>query len=309
MKEPSFRGNRIKVTIGICVKNSEQTIEKAIRSVLNQDFPRKSMQLIIVDGNSHDRTLEILKANLENANTEAEIFSESSGLGVARQIVVDNAAGDFIIWVDADNILSNSYVRGQIDFMDNHPEVGIAAGRYGFCFGSGLAANLENIFYATDSVLDENGVPRRRNLAGTEGAIYRVKAVRQIGGFDTRMNGACEDYDVAYRMKQSGWGISYTKEILIESTRKSWSELWKQYVWYGRGGHFVFHKCPSAIKLWKMSPMAGFVVGVLSCPAAYLLFHKKIVFLLPFYNVYKMLAYFYGFFNAHLDEYGHFKTK
>jgi len=307
MQEATSQVHAVKVTVGMCVKNNEATVKEAIDSVVNQDFPHESMELIIVDGNSQDRTLKILMESLRNTELDTKIFSESSGLGMARQIVVNKASGDYIIWVDGDMILSKTYVRRQVAFMDDHPEVGVASGKYNIHSGQGIVADLENIVFAVDSVYGGKVASKFGYLPGTEGAIFRVKAIRQIGGFDTRMNGAAEDTDIAYRMKYGGWENAITEEMFTEFTRESWIELWNQYAWYGRGGHFIFHKNPEVISLWKMTPMAGFLAGVLRCPQAYLLEHKKAVFLLPFHYTYKRLAWFFGFLRAHLDGYGHSK--
>jgi len=90
-----------KVTIGICVKNAETTIREAVESILNQDFPHELMKLIIVDGNSTDKTLSTIMNCLKKTNMKTSIFYENEGLGKARQIVVENAKGDYIVWLMA----------------------------------------------------------------------------------------------------------------------------------------------------------------------------------------------------------------
>jgi glycosyltransferase involved in cell wall biosynthesis len=296
----------VRVTIGMCVKNSEKTVKSALESVLNQNIPRHEMELIIVDGYSNDSSVKFLKERLKKTDIKFRFFFENSGLGMARQMVVDRAIGDYVIWVDADMILPQSYVLKQVSFMDDHPKVGIAAGKYALYIGQGTVADLENIVYAVDSVYGEKGASKFGHLPGTEGSIFRLNAIRQIGGFDTRINGASEDIEVAYRMRRKGWELAITNEKFAESTRQSWLSLWTQYVWYGRGSHFVFHKDSGGISLWKMMPMAGFLAGVLRTPKAYLLIHKKTVFLLPFHYTYKRTAWLFGFISAHVDGYGHF---
>jgi glycosyltransferase involved in cell wall biosynthesis len=305
MEQPNLHGNAVKVTVGMCIKNSEGLVKKAVGSLLVQDFPHQLMELVIVDGNSKDRTLEILKESLTKTDIRVRIFSEKSGLGMARQMVVDMANGDYIVWVDADMILPRSYIFRLVTFMDGNPAIGIAGGRYAARIGQGVAADLENIVYAVDSLDGERG-SKFGYLPGTEGSIFRVAAIRQIGGFDVRMNGAAEDTEIAFRMNQSGWGIVRLEEMFAESTRPSWSSLWDQYVWYGRGGHFIFHKNSNAINLWKMTPTAGFLAGSLRSPKAYLLTHRAIVFLLPLHYAFKRVAWYFGFVRAHFDGYGHF---
>jgi glycosyltransferase involved in cell wall biosynthesis len=305
----ALESNSAVVTVGMCVKNAEPIIKKAMNSLLNQTFPAQNTELIVVDGNSKDATVKIIKENLSSNLQSVKILSENSGLGFARQMVVEKAAGKYIVWLDADMTLSCDYLKNQVQFMESHPEVGIAGGKYSVHIGHGLAADLENIVYAVDSVYGQRGNASKFGyLPGAEGAIYRVEAVRGVGGFDTRINGAAEDTEMAYRVRAKGWALTMTKETFTESTRGSWLSLWKQYVWYGRGGHFIFHKDPNALNLLQMSPLAGFLAGILRSPGAYLLTHNKSFFLLPVHYTYKRLAWFFGFCDAHLNGYGHKPT-
>ncbi len=294
------------VTVGLCVKNGAPIIKKAIASLCRQTFPAQNTELIVVDGNSQDGTLKIIQDNLKANFGNIQILQENNGLGIARQMVVQKASGKYIVWLDADMTLAGDYLENQVAFMEQHPQVGIAGGKYNVHIGHGLAADLENIVYAVDSVFGQRGNASKFGyLPGAEGAIYRVEAVRAVGGFDTRINGAAEDTEMAYRVRAKGWELATTKEMFTESTRASWQSLWNQYVWYGRGGHFIFHKNPASLSLWKMSPLGGFLAGILRSPGAYLLTHNKSFFLLPIHYTYKRLAWFFGFCDAHISGYGH----
>jgi glycosyltransferase involved in cell wall biosynthesis len=298
--------NSVVVTVGLCVRNAESIVKKAVDSLCNQTFPAGKTELIVVDGNSKDQTVKIIKNNLKQDFASVKIFSESSGLGFARQMVVEKASGKYIVWLDADMTLSKEYLQNQVQFMETHLEVGIAGGKYNVHIGYGLAADLENIVYAVDSVYGQRGNASKFGyLPGAEGAIYRVAAVRQVGGFDLQIKGAAEDTEMAYRVRAKGWELTMTKEMFTESTRSSWQSLWSQYVWYGRGGHFIFHKDPNALNLLQMSPLAGFLAGILRSPGAYLLTHNTSFFLLPIHYTYKRLAWFFGFCDAHINGYGH----
>ncbi|MCL5877808.1 MAG: glycosyltransferase [Candidatus Bathyarchaeota archaeon] len=294
------------VTVGLCVKNAAALVKNAIDSLCCQSFPPENIELLVVDGNSQDGTIQIIKNNLKRTFGDTQFIEESSGLGIARQTVVQKAQGKYIVWLDADMTLPNDYLENQVAFMEQHPEVGIAGAKFNVHIGFGLAADLENIVYAVDSIYGQPGKASKFGyLPGAEGAIYRVTAVRGVGGFDPRINGAAEDTDIAYRVRADGWELTFTKARFTESTRTTWRSLWKQYMWYGYGGHFIFHKDPNSLNLVQMTPIAGFIAGVLRAPGAYLLTHKKSFFMLPFHYTYKRLAWLFGFFRAHLKGYGH----
>jgi cellulose synthase/poly-beta-1,6-N-acetylglucosamine synthase-like glycosyltransferase len=289
------------------VKNAEATVEQAIAGILKQDFPRASIELIVVEGFSHDQTFAIVKDVLSEVNIDYKIYRDDKGLGAARQTVIDSARGVYIVWVDGDMILPHDYVREQVEFMENNHSVAVAGGKYGLHMGQGIVADLENLVYAVDSIYGEKGASKFGHLPGTEGAIYRVEAIRQAGGFDINIKGAAEDSELVYRLITKGWDVKVTNEFFVESTRNSLFSLWNQYFWYGYGGHFIFHKNADMLTLWKMTPPAGFMAGLLRFSGAYMLTHRKMVFLLPLHYTFKRIAWLFGFFRAHLEEYGHGK--
>jgi glycosyltransferase involved in cell wall biosynthesis len=286
------------VTIGLCVKNNEDTIREALNGIVNQNFPGELMEIVVVDGCSQDRTLSIIKEVLSKTSIRVRFFSENKGLGFARQIVVDSALGKYIIWVDGDIILSKDYVKEQVDFMEQHPDVAIAVGSFGLLPNDNWVAFLENIGYVIES-LRHRGMATS-NLLGTEGSILRVKAIRMVGGFDPDIKGAQEDTDVAYRLYSARWKFHRTNAVLYERQRRTWRDLWKQHSWYGYGLHFIQHKNKGR-NMFVNKSNDRIIISF----KAYKLTHRKVVFLLPLNFVFKKVALLFGFFKAHMDGYGH----
>jgi cellulose synthase/poly-beta-1,6-N-acetylglucosamine synthase-like glycosyltransferase len=295
----------VTVTIGFCVKNMEETVGKALSSLESQDFPHDLLEIVVVEGFSNDGTFSIVKNHLSKLDIDYRIIRNNDGLGAARQRVVQDARGRYIVWVDGDMILPSDYVRKQVEYMENNNSIAVAAGKYGLHIGQGLVADLENVVYATDSVFGEKSASKFGYLPGSEGSIYRVEAVRQVGGFDPNIKGAAEDTELDYRLLRGGWTLGSADAFFVESTRPNLFSLWHQYFWYGRGGHFIYHKDSNVLKLWKLTPPAGFAAGLLRCSGAYSLTHKKMVFLLPLHYTFKRIAWLLGFIKAHLDDYGH----
>jgi glycosyltransferase involved in cell wall biosynthesis len=294
--------DKVKVTVGVCIKNEEASIEKALESIFQQDFPHNSMELIIVDGYSKDKTMRIVKKALQKTDFKYNVIYDNHGLGSARQIVVEEASGDYIVWVDGDVRLSKDYIRQQVDFMERHRKVGIAGGKYALLEGN-LAFFLENVAYVVDS-FKSAGKPHPK-LPGSEGSIYRTEAVKQVGGFDKNIKGACEDIEVAYKMKEIGWSLVTNNAVFEESCRSTWRGLWNQYCWWGKGGHYLFHENRRINPVYEMIPPAGLLAGLLRTSTAYSITHKKRVFLLPFHYTFKRIAWCCGFLEAHLNGYGH----
>jgi glycosyltransferase involved in cell wall biosynthesis len=287
-----------KVTIGVCVRNGEALIKNAIMSIMDQDFPHELMEVVFVDDGSEDRTLSVIREQIPKMDMNVKVVSQKwKGLGVTRNVVVNSANGEYIIWVDCDMVLHKNFVRKQVEFADKHPDVGIAKGSYGLYDTSSLLAYLENID-AIVKHLDE------RNLfseaLGTGGSIYRVEAIKKVGGFDENLKGVGEDMDAETRIKKAGWSLQVSPAEFYEMRRNTWRTLWDEYFWHGSGGHSVFRKLAPHSLHYKLFPPTAILEQFSRSFAAYRLVHKKVVFLLPFHWIFKRIAWCLGFSMSYL---------
>lgn len=293
-----------KVTIGVCVKNGASTIREAIESIINQDFPREFMELIVVDGYSEDKTLSIIEDSLKNTEIKSKIFYENKGLGYARQMVVDNAEGNNIVWVDGDMVISEDYVSKLVEFMERHPEVGIAKGKQAW-ESRNLLGTLEAYSRAAGKMVDYSSEKARSKSLGTSGSIYRIEAIRQVGGFDGNLRGYGEDWDIEIKARAAGWSLHTTDAKFLDYERHglTWKNLWSRYWRRGYDTHYFLHKNRGLLKHYRMFPPAAFLSGLLRAHTLFKLTHEKKVFLLPFQYVFKMTAWYIGFIRSHLDSY------
>jgi len=288
---------KTKVTVGVCVRNSAVTVKEAIESIINQDFPSELIEVIFVDDGSNDDTLSIINKYVSGVVVNAKVFHQDwQGLGLSRDVVVNNASGEYVVWVDGDMVLPKDHVRKQVEFMDAHPEFGVGGGKRGFFPSQNSIADLENVSFM---VYESNGVVDDR-LPGTGGSVFRVEALKQVGGFDANMSGVGEDLDVAYRIRTAGWLVGKSGAVFFERARDTWQGLWKQYFWHGYGLKKLYRRNPKVFSIAKMTPLAAFVGGALRVPDAYREMRRKSVLLLPFHFAFKMTAWCFGFANGKL---------
>jgi glycosyltransferase involved in cell wall biosynthesis len=291
-----------KVTVGICVKNGAATLSDAVESVQAQDFPHGLIEVIFVDDGSTDDSLPIMRSYVRTMSISARVFSQEwRGLGASRQLVVEQAQGEYIVWVDCDMVLPKDHVRKQVEFMDANPRVGLAKARYGTVNCESVIAALENLPFV---LYDSNDGSLDVKLPGTGGAIFRVCALRQVGGFDVHLKGVGEDQDVAYRVKHGGWLIERSSAIFYERRVRTWAGLWKKWLWYGQGNFHLYLKNRNIFSLYRMNTIAGLVNGCLRMRDAYRKIHKSYVLLMPFQLAFTMTAWCAGF----SEEKQHFRS-
>jgi glycosyltransferase involved in cell wall biosynthesis len=280
------------VTIGICVRNGEKMLPDAVSSVLNQNFLLSEMEIIFVNDGSSDKTREIINHYaLQLGNQVKAIHSTWKGLGNARQTVVENALGEFIVWVDCDMLLAKDFIKKQVKFMKTHTQAGIGKARYGINKNERLVAALENMYFLTDL---PGEVTVSSESLGTGGSIYRSKAIKEVGGFDRKIRGAGEDTDAENRIRAKGWKLYITNAVFYERRRETWRSLWDEYFWRGASWKLIVNKNREMVNITKVLPPVAVFLAVTKIPAIYRLTGQKRAILLPLHYVFKRTAWFLG---------------
>lgn len=96
------------VSVIIPVYNSDCLLEKCLNSVIEQDF--KNIEIILIDDGSTDSSGKICDA-YTNLYSNVKVFHvPNKGVSIARNIGLDNAIGDWILFVDSDDYLDKSYI-------------------------------------------------------------------------------------------------------------------------------------------------------------------------------------------------------
>src|SRR3989344_2119810 len=91
------------LTIVVCSKNSESLIENCLKEI---KFNAPESELIVVDADSTDKTVEIAKKYADKV-----ISDHRKGLSFARQLGIDNASNDFVAFVGPDNVMERETIE------------------------------------------------------------------------------------------------------------------------------------------------------------------------------------------------------
>lgn len=114
-----------RVSVVIPVYNSEKTIKQAIDSVLHQTAFNEIKEIMIVDDGSTDSSPDIVKnIILDNPKVQIKcIRQKNSGVSCARNVGMENATGEFIAFLDADDLWLPQKIERQLQVLDEHPEI------------------------------------------------------------------------------------------------------------------------------------------------------------------------------------------
>src|SRR5580700_4981252 len=106
------------VSVLIDTYNHERFIEKAIVSVLEQDFPSADREILVVDDGSTDRTPEILR----EFSSQVSVFSKSNGgQASAFNVGIPKCRGEIIVFLDGDDWWAPGKLRRVAHLMASDP--------------------------------------------------------------------------------------------------------------------------------------------------------------------------------------------
>lgn len=103
------------VDIIIANYNSHKTLKKTITSVFAQTY--KNWKLFIVDDNSNNQTINLLKKYKNNKKIKIFYLNKNMGAGYCRNLAIKNSTSKFISFLDSDDLWNKNKLKHQIDFM------------------------------------------------------------------------------------------------------------------------------------------------------------------------------------------------
>lgn len=112
-------------SIIMCTYNGGDRLLKVINSVITQElYDELVEQFIIVDNNSNDNTKDIVYKYLSEKGNISYSFERIQGLSFARLNGVNLSTGEWIIFIDDDNILKEQWLKSAEEYIKSHKDVG-----------------------------------------------------------------------------------------------------------------------------------------------------------------------------------------
>lgn len=199
--------------------NSQNTLKDSLTALKQAVIP-ESYELIIVDNNSTDKSLEIVNMYFP----EAKVIKNIMNLGFAKacNIGVRNASGDYILFYNPDLIIDPNSIGNLLKIFDEVDNVGAVTGRMRFNDNTFQPTcrkfpTKENIIFSRGSIFpsflkksnrytlpDYDKVTEVDAVAGTF-TMVKKEVFEKIGMFDKRFFMYMEDSDLCLRLNQAGY--------------------------------------------------------------------------------------------------------
>lgn len=194
------------VSVIIPCYNYGHFIAQAIESVLEQTYT--ALEVVVIDDGSADNTGKVVQHFCERDSRVTYYKQANAGLSAARNTGLERIKGDYVQFLDADDLLEKDKLEQQVKLFEAHPEADIVYGsvRY-FTRDPYDPADRKLTYWGPD----QEWMPRlagkgkvilaqalKGNFSHLSSMLFRRRIVKQTGFFDTGMK-AMEDYEFLLR--------------------------------------------------------------------------------------------------------------
>jgi glycosyltransferase involved in cell wall biosynthesis len=226
------------VSVVVPTRDAARTITRCLESVLAQTWP--AVELVVVDNRSSDGTWEVAGRLAHVAVQGGPERSAQRNLGVER------AGGEWVLWVDADMVLAPDTVERSLEAAHAGgaaavflPEVSVGSGFWARCRA------LERRCYHREPRIE---APR----------LVRTDVLRDAGGFDTGLTGT-EDAALRNRLLSGGVGLAWADTVVVhDEGRLRLAPVLRKRFSYG-GSLPRYHRTnPGAVKAQASGTLAAY---------------------------------------------------
>lgn len=220
------------VSVVIPCYNVENFIEECINSVYKQSY--SDIEVICVDNNSKDKTMEILLKLKRERYPNLIIDSEKKkGASSARNKGLAIAKGDWIQFLDADDLLLCSKIERQIALLSESTEKDIA-----FVVGDFYRRNVKGV---DKEVRCKNKDAFKSlfvsNLGITSANLFNRKKISETGGWNEQLYSS-QEAELMFRMLKNGWQYLFDDNLNTiirerefgQISSQNFSENWHQHI-------------------------------------------------------------------------------
>ncbi len=206
----------VKVSVIIPTYNYEDFIWDAVDSVLNQSY--SDYELIVVDDGSTDNTAEKLK---KYKGKIQYYYQKNQGPGAARNLGIKKSTGEYICFLDADDIFLPNKLEAQISLINHRGEMDL-----GLVYSDFLCIDEYNLsilkYYKCKSFTSQSDALKylyKSNYINTSTVMINKKCLEEIGLFNEKYR-YLEDLDLWLRIGQT-YKFTYINKPLVKTRSHS----------------------------------------------------------------------------------------
>jgi len=245
------------VSIIVAAHNEEKNISRTINSLLALNYPKNKLEIIVVNDESTDNTINIVKKfkQVKLINNKHKGIGKASAVNAGIRI----SKGEFFGVLDADSEVDKDSLKTVLTYFSNE-KVGCVITPITVIEAKNLYRGLQKIEYAFTAMIREL-MSRINTLYYSHGvlSVLRTNLIRKLGYFDE--NNLTEDLEIAMRLKSKGYEVRMaSKALTYTRVPGTFKDLWNQRVRWYRGFMQNLIKYKYVIFNKKYSLFGGFQI-------------------------------------------------
>lgn len=200
----------------ICSRNRASQLAECLAKIPNDSFEAHDVELILVDSASSDETAEMMAEQSAKAIYPVKcITAPKAGLGLARNLGIEAATRELLVFTDDDCYFSDDYIVQLLHHFDKE--------RYQFCGGRILlwdetdamvSVNYHNEFF----LIPAGCFLAAGTIQGGNMVIHR-DVIEKVGGFNPHLGAGtqlrCEDIELLGRAGMNGFTGAHLPQLVV----------------------------------------------------------------------------------------------
>ncbi len=284
------------VSVIVPLYNEEKYIGGCIDSLINQTYPLNKMEWIFIDGNSTDRTVEIIKKYAETESYPIVLLhNEKKKTPYALNMGIQKASGEYIIRLDAHSYFYPDYIEKCVYYLettDADNVGGIAETEASGMMGKAIAKMLSTKFGVGGS--DFRLGDGNRYVDTVPFGAFKREVFETLGLYNPKLLRS-EDNDMNSRIREHGGKIWLAEDIRFKYfCRDSIGGILKMAIQNGNALFFTLRENPKAMGLRHFVPFF-FFLSLLVLPIAMCFFPFVKYLLVAELSMYMLLNVFFSF--------------
>jgi glycosyltransferase involved in cell wall biosynthesis len=214
-----------KISVIIPTYNRETELMKSIQTVMDQTY-KGDIEIIIVDDSEKSLKQKIDKFFSKTLHKNRKINyihkAKKEGAPLARNIGIKQSSGDYIAFLDDDDLWKPKKIEKQVDLLEKNKDVALV-----ICYSLDKRFGQERICKPPEIITHEM-VLKSFNLSSSSSYLVRKTALDELGGFDITLPSA-QEYDLAIRLSKQ-YEVRCVPEVLMiqHETKGQISENWNR---------------------------------------------------------------------------------
>ncbi len=228
-----FKGKYPTVTIIVPCWNEESTVSKTIHSLLNLDYPKDKLKIMIVDDGSTDGTWNVVQKFQNNAQIEL-YTKENGGKYTALNFALERVQSDLVGCLDADSYVHKDALKHIIVYFQDK-EIMAVAPSVKLWQPKGVLQLLQKVEYGF-GIFTRKMFHYMQAVYITPGpfSIFRREVFEKLGGYEHAHN--TEDIEIALRMQKNHFKIAHAHNAEVYTVApRTIKTLMKQRVRWSHG--------------------------------------------------------------------------